>query len=211
MKNDILSIAAWVGGTRVLGPGLRFALWLQGCPFCCPGCVAPEFQPMVSGLQMLVDDVYKLISSCQEYEGISISGGEPMIQAEKLSLLLKKIRKKSDLSVIVHTGFTFDELCSMSIKRPAIQHVLYCADVLIDGRYEHSLNDSKGLRGSANQNIIFLTKRYINESSLFESEPRKIEIHPYSDGIIMAGLPPLETWKAVVPDGDGKKWYNDFI
>lgn len=34
--------------TRTLGPGLRYAIWAQGCPFNCPECVTPEGRPIVT-------------------------------------------------------------------------------------------------------------------------------------------------------------------
>lgn len=34
--------------TRTLGPGLRYAIWTQGCPFNCPECVTPEGRPIVT-------------------------------------------------------------------------------------------------------------------------------------------------------------------
>jgi len=32
-------------GTRALGPGLRSVVWVQGCPFSCAGCIAPDWIP----------------------------------------------------------------------------------------------------------------------------------------------------------------------
>jgi pyruvate-formate lyase-activating enzyme len=36
-------------GTRALGPGLRSAVWVQGCPFRCTGCIAPDWIPPLPG------------------------------------------------------------------------------------------------------------------------------------------------------------------
>lgn len=43
--NGMINVAEICLGTRALGPGLRSALWVQGCPFRCPGCVAPDWIP----------------------------------------------------------------------------------------------------------------------------------------------------------------------
>lgn len=40
-----LNVAATRVGTRTLGPGVRSVVWVQGCPFHCLGCLAPEWIP----------------------------------------------------------------------------------------------------------------------------------------------------------------------
>lgn len=59
-----------------------------------------------------------------------------------------------------------EQLC----KIPASKRLLDCADVVIDGRYEESLNDNKGIRGSNNQRIISLSNRLSGYISTMESE-----------------------------------------
>ena len=48
-------------GTRSLGPGLRYAVWTQGCPFNCPQCITPEGRPIVAAKLIdtlqLADDI----------------------------------------------------------------------------------------------------------------------------------------------------------
>ena len=49
MLDTILSVAQIVPITEAEGPGLRFALWFQGCPLRCPGCCNPEMLPFSGG------------------------------------------------------------------------------------------------------------------------------------------------------------------
>ena len=45
----VLSVAQIVPFTEAEGPGVRFALWFQGCPLRCPGCCNPEMLPFEGG------------------------------------------------------------------------------------------------------------------------------------------------------------------
>ncbi len=200
----LLRIAAWVPGTRALGPGLRFALWLQGCCFSCSGCVAPGFIPEEGGSLLGVDALLEECIRCGAIDGITISGGEPMLQAEALAAFLQQLRARVTQSVILYSGFTLQELERLAGKRPAIRDVLDRTDVLIDGRYRHPLNDSRGLRGSSNQVIWFLSTRHRDERELFEKAPRApLERHAAPDGLMIVGVPTLAAWRkaALHPTG----------
>lgn len=205
-----LNLAAWIDSTYALGPGKRFAFWLQGCPFSCPGCVAPSFLPIIPAHQFTIEQLLSLIAPVDGCEGITISGGEPMLQAEALAALLKIIHSQLDLSIIIYSGYYLNELKRLAVHKPAISQILGLVDVLIDGRYEHSQNDSRGLRGSANQTIHFLTERYARP--LFERQKRTLEIHPLPAGNkLMVGLPTLSQWRYTALDSYGQKWYDELI
>ncbi|NCA71503.1 MAG: 4Fe-4S cluster-binding domain-containing protein, partial [Sphingobacteriia bacterium] len=45
----VLRLYSRIPRTRSLGPGLRFALWVQGCPLRCPGCMTPDALPFDGG------------------------------------------------------------------------------------------------------------------------------------------------------------------
>ena len=67
------------------GPGLRVTLFAQGCLSACAECHNPETWPMDGGLEYTVRDVIKMIKKPgpgrKRIRGISISGGEPFLQA----------------------------------------------------------------------------------------------------------------------------------
>ena len=52
LNDVILSVAQIVPHTEAEGPGVRFALWFQGCPLRCPGCCNPEMLPFDGGTRM---------------------------------------------------------------------------------------------------------------------------------------------------------------
>jgi len=181
--------------TRVLGPYERFALWVQGCQRNCPGCMSPGAQTLKGGKEVRVEDMSQYILSFQNIEGITISGGEPFLQANNLFKLIKSIREKKNLGVIVYTGYTMEELYKTYInsQQAGIQNFLGCIDILIDGPYNSELNDGRALRGSSNQKVYCLTPRYKYQiGHLYGKSQRKTEIHLLNDNAFLAGIPGKE-------------------
>lgn len=89
-------------------------------------------------------------------EGITITGGEPLDQPMGLSKLLTMIKKGSNLSVILFSGYTLERI----EQSPFASEVLGNIDVLVAGPYAHKAPAAEGLRGSANQIVYLSTDRY---------------------------------------------------
>jgi anaerobic ribonucleoside-triphosphate reductase activating protein len=193
-----LRIAARVRATRVLGPGLRYALWVQGCPFACPGCIAPEFLPVEGGREIAIVALAREILDTPGVAGVTLSGGEPFAQAAGLAHLLDRVaRDRPDLTVICYSGFTRAQLEGRTESDDGVRRLLQRLDVLIDGQYRHELNDSRGLRGSANQAVHFLSGRIPPDRSLFETATRRTESLDDEDGLpLEVGVPDLVQWKS---------------
>jgi len=184
----LLNIAEICPATHTLGPGQRFAIWVQGCCFNCKNCLAPEWIPQQTANLVEPHKLAETILSVPGTEGVTISGGEPMLQAQALSELLINLRQNSDLSIICFTGFTLKQLLAKA--DPDIHKLLQMLDVLIDGQYLAELNDNQGWRGSANQIVHFLTGRHLPEADLFRDRTRNVEIHLRGDAALMVGIPP---------------------
>ncbi len=168
----------------VLGPGKRYVLWVQGCHKNCEGCVADNAKDMENGKQISIDALaYEIILS--KAEGITISGGEPFLQAEELAEMLSKIKKKRDIGVIIYSGYQYEEL----IKKPETQKLLAQTDLLIDGPYVKELDDGKSLRGSSNQRTIYLTQRYKINASEYGVQGRKNENFYHGIYVHKIGIP----------------------
>ena len=79
--------------TKVLGPGVRYVVWVQGCKRRCPGCINPLGQPLSeNGYWKSVAALEQDILHVEGLTGITISGGEPFLQAEALAKLVKLIK-----------------------------------------------------------------------------------------------------------------------
>ena len=173
------------GGSRALGPGLRYIIWTQGCLFHCANCLSPQSKPLDQGYLMEVDSIADDIISNQNIEGITISGGEPMIQAESLCQLLDKVKdKRPELTIISFTGFRKENLTA-----PAQIQLLNTIDLLIDGEYVDELNDGVGLRGSSNQRLHFMSNRLLPFKEELEHGKRVIEFHIQQNKTVAYGIP----------------------
>lgn len=129
-----------------------------------------------------------------------------MLQAVGLARLARLARRKRELTIICFTGFQRQAL-EKSPPGPGVYDLLEQIDVLIDGPYISRLNDNRGLRGSQNQKIHYLTERL--SSTNFEDSPRKAEFLIQNGQAMMVGVPPkgLESaFQCAVDKGNELKW-----
>ena len=197
VENDggFLRVHAILKKTTSLGPGERFALWLQGCEKNCPGCMSPSSRGLSGGTAKPIEKIAEIILAETGIEGVTISGGEPFLQYRALRRLLTSIREKSGLGVIIYTGYYFDELLKMKI--PEIDEILgNLSDVIIDGPYVPDLNDGKSLRGSSNQTINLTSPRYKEiADTLYGRSDRKCEIRLNGKEAFLVGIPDNNAYK----------------
>lgn len=172
-------------GSRALGPGLRYVVWTQGCLKRCPGCTSPESQLISPRMIIEIPELAKDIINSPRISGITISGGEPFLQAASLTQLLTLVKKqRPELNVIVFTGYLKEELTWNDAKA-----LLNQTDVLIDGPYDQRKRNTRGLRGSLNQNIVFLTNRLSNYRDELVNGSRKQEVYVENERIVTIGIP----------------------
>jgi anaerobic ribonucleoside-triphosphate reductase activating protein len=188
MSSDILvRIAQVARKVTVLGPGSRYVVWVQGCPFRCSGCVAPENLPFEGGCEMEVGDLARDILS-QPMDGVTFSGGEPFAQARALSSLVDQVRNSNnEFSTMSFTGYTFEALARGTPDQRALLERL---DLLVDGPYVASLHTDLRWRASRNQRIIALTRRHERLLSELEDRSAGIEIQQGPEGLRWIGVPP---------------------
>ena len=149
--------------TRANGPGVRLGIWVQGCSRNCPGCINPETHDITKGDEMHPEEILSIILEHEkEIDGISISGGEPLDQSEDLLELLQLIKNKTELSIILWTGYTRNELEQRKLEERLVKLV----DLIIIGPYIEKFHEPRGLKGSSNQEYIFFSKKYDEQDLL---------------------------------------------
>jgi anaerobic ribonucleoside-triphosphate reductase activating protein len=189
MENQVkLCIAETCVGSRALGPGLRSVIWVQGCPFRCPGCIAPEWIPFQQAREIEPAELATELLVDPGITGFTFSGGEPMSQAAGLAQLITMARRHRDLTLICFTGYRLAELRT----RPpgvGVAELLAQVDVLIDGRYVSARNDGRGLRGSTNQQVHFLTERLRYAEPELTGGQRRTEIRIRDRYALLVGVP----------------------
>jgi anaerobic ribonucleoside-triphosphate reductase activating protein len=186
-SNESLHLMRFSSRCSVLGPGIRAVVWVQGCPFRCPGCVVPESLPFEGGTVVPTDELADRLLSLPDIEGVTFSGGEPFAQASALARLATIVRERG-LSVMSYTGYTIENLVTHGSSE---QHeLLRRLDILVDGPYVASRHTDKRWRGSDNQRVLFLTPRHREWADRIDDRGRWIEFEVEADGVAWMGIPP---------------------
>ena len=182
-----INVAATCQSTRSLGPGTRAVVWVQGCVFHCPGCIAPDWIPIRPARMISPEDLVDILLADPLVTGLTFSGGEPMLQAAGLARAARLARSRRELDIICFTGFQRAHLENIP-PGPGVADLMEQIDVLIDGPYISRLNNNRGLRGSENQRVHYLTDR-LKDSNL-ENQPRKAEVLVTDGQALLVGVPP---------------------
>lgn len=152
-----LNVAGVVEESVTDGPGIRYVIFVQGCPHACEGCHNPQTHPFEGGTVRDTDKLFEQMVQNPLLKGVTFSGGEPFCQPVSLALLAKRLHEQTRLNIITYTGYTFEEL--LQNCDAAVRSLLEQTDILIDGRFELGKRDiSLRFRGSTNQRVIDVKK-----------------------------------------------------
>lgn len=198
-----INLASWLPYTEAEGPGRRAALWVQGCQFYCPGCCNPAFLRLAPRELVTSNSLIGRLADARsefEIEGLTMLGGEPMLQAQGLSEVAAGAQHLG-LSVMVFTGYTLQELRSDPL--PGTQNLLDHTDVLVDGRYVANLPEQhRAWVGSSNQRFHYLTARYDGSIERTDDGRQRVEVRlSASGGVELNGWP--ADFKAQADPGSG--------
>lgn len=147
-----IRIAGTVNDSIVDGPGLRFTVFTQGCPHACPGCHNPETHDPNGGMVTDTDALIAKFSGNPLLSGLTLSGGDPFMQAAACAELSRAARKIG-LNVWTYTGYTYEQLLAKG-DADALS-LLESTDVLVDGPFILSQRSLElTFCGSRNQRLI---------------------------------------------------------
>lgn len=137
------------------GPGIRTAVFFQGCVRHCEGCHNQGSWPMYGGIKADTEDIKRRIAEDPLVSGITLSGGEPFLQPQA-ALDLARFAHSRGLTVWCYSGYTFEEIAYWEDNRKALLREI---DVLVDGPFEIA-NMSLDIpwRGSTNQRLVDVQK-----------------------------------------------------
>lgn len=150
-----IRLAAYLQPDSIVdGEGIRIVLWTQGCPHHCPGCHNPDTHDFEAGALIDVDEVISELQKLKNQDGITLSGGDPVCQADAC-YEISKAAHALGLNVWCYTGFTYEQM----LLNPKTRRLLEQIDVLVDGKFvlEEKSYDLY-FRGSRNQRIIDVPK-----------------------------------------------------
>lgn len=135
------------------GCGIRTSIFFTGCNFHCPGCFNPELWDKESGKpfdENVKEELFSHLSD-DHCDGLSVLGGEPLIQGQELVDLLKEVRETfPEKTIWLWTGYEISKLEDGSIQ----WEIISLCDYVVDGQFKEDLAGKKlRFRGSSNQTI----------------------------------------------------------
>ncbi len=134
------------------GPGLRYVIFMQGCPYSCPYCHNPDTKSFLGGEEYTADEIIAKVLRYRTYfgkdGGVTLSGGEPLMQAEFAAELFEKLHKEG-INTALDTAAV--------IPSDAVKAVLKHTDtVLCDIKYPFERECKEHFSVSLDTTLVFL-------------------------------------------------------
>lgn len=145
------------------GPGVRFVVFLQGCRMRCRYCHNPETWKLERGTPWTADKLFSHVYRYKSYwnkkgqpnGGITVSGGEPLLQIDFVTEFFKKAREKGVHTALDTAGNPF------TLEEPFIskfEELMKVTDLVILDFKEIDNEKHKKLTGCPNDNIVQMAK-----------------------------------------------------
>lgn len=141
------------------GPGIRLVIFLQGCPLRCLYCHNPDTWQTNTGKKMSVDYILKEYNKNKEFYkngGITLTGGEPLIQIDFLIELFKRASELNIHTCLDTSGITFNYKSKDYMKK--IDELLKYTDLVLLDIKEIDSNKHKTLTSVDNERILEFAK-----------------------------------------------------
>lgn len=160
IKGNIHSIETC--GT-VDGPGIRFVIFMQGCPLRCQYCHNPDTWQTDTNKLMTVDEIMQKYDGVKEFVqsgGITVTGGEPLLQIDFVTELFKVAKAHGIHTALDTSGITFNQENTENINNL----LKYTDLVLLDIKHIDD-EEHKKLTGASNKNILAFAQ-YLSEKQI---------------------------------------------
>lgn len=152
MEGNIHSFESF--GT-VDGPGIRYVVFMQGCPMRCKYCHNPDTWQVGAGKKYTAEAVFKEILKYKNYiksGGVTVSGGEPLLQAEFIAELFRLLKAEGIHTALDTSGVTFDKDNQQSVEKH-LSVLRYTDLVLLDIKHIDE-DEHKALTGFSNNRTL---------------------------------------------------------
>lgn len=145
------------------GPGIRFVVFMQGCPMRCKYCHNPDTWSTGGGTERTVGQLLSEYDSCKEFYkngGITVTGGEPLMQIDFVTELFEAAKAQGIHTCLDTSGITFAPQ-----NRSKFDRLIESTDlVMLDIKHiESALH--KELTAHDNANILEFA-RYLSENGI---------------------------------------------
>ena len=144
------------------GPGIRFVVFTQGCPMRCAYCHNPDSWAYETDNLVSVDDILERYDGVKEFctGGITVTGGEPLVQIDFVTELFKKAQEKNIHTALDTSGILFNRENTEKID----ELLKYTSLVMLDIKHIED-NEHKKLTKHSNKNVLDFA-RYLSEKNI---------------------------------------------
>ena len=147
------------------GPGIRFVVFLQGCPLRCQYCHNPDTWG-AGGEEYEAETIARRAIRYKNYfgkdGGVTVTGGEPLLQIEFVIELFTILKKQGVHTCVDTSGFTFrkDDAKSVELHKKLLE----VTDLfLLDIKHIDDI-ECKKLTGQSNKNTLDFAKKQTSAS-----------------------------------------------
>lgn len=148
------------------GPGIRFVVFMQGCPLRCLYCHNPDTWDKEKGKETTADELLTEYNKNREFYkrgGITVTGGEPLLQLDFVTELFRKSKEQGIHTCLDTSGIVFNKNSAEQVSRfdELIKHTdLVMLDIKHIDPEKH-----KTLTGSQNSNVLDFAE-YLSENNI---------------------------------------------
>jgi anaerobic ribonucleoside-triphosphate reductase activating protein len=173
---SLVDVARIVEQTRAEGPGLRTAVWVQGCAIRCPGCFNPQLWAFRGGTRYRPMEIVNVFRAAGT-DGVTLLGGEPFDHAAGLAAVAAGVQAAGG-SVMTFSGYTYDHLGSAVARgRADVAALLGHTDLLVAGPFlADRIDTRRPWIGSTNQEFVPITDRLRAAVDRLDETPDRVEV-----------------------------------
>lgn len=141
------------------GPGIRYVVFMQGCPMRCKYCHNPDTWEVNTGELMSTEDILKDYDSYRPFlksGGLTVTGGEPLLQIDFLIELFEEAKKKDIHTCIDTSGITYQENSHKYIEK--LDRLMKVTDLILLDIKHIDAKEHQELTGHTNKDILDFAK-----------------------------------------------------
>ncbi len=148
------------------GPGIRYVLFFQGCPMRCLYCHNPDTWEINGGTEITVEEVLDDVKrnlAFYKKGGVTVTGGEPLLQIDFLILLFTALKEQGIHTCIDTSGITFNPQNAECVKK--LDALMSVTDLVMLDIKHIDAKKHKALTGFSNENVLNFAK-YLEEKEI---------------------------------------------
>lgn len=169
------------------GPGVRFAVFLQGCHLRCGCCHNPDTWQISGGKEQSAEEIINKAVRYKEYfgkeGGITVSGGEPLLQAEFAKELFELAHKEGINTCLDTSGSIMNDSVKelLSVTDRVLLDIKYTDDALYNEHVGCGIKPVLNFLDYLNENKIPVTLRQVIIPSLNDNEENVIKLREIAE------------------------------